>query len=91
MSGLLRRHLTSVCATAAIGHAEVKGAKLRDNDLAFVPSEFQSSDYSFDIQSVGMHHPFVPRSFFTYDVSVAREPHGTDRDRHLSPTQLLSN
>jgi RNA 3'-terminal phosphate cyclase (ATP) len=51
--GLLRQHLTSVNAAAAISRANVDGASLGSQQLTFVPGPLQCADFEFAIGSAG--------------------------------------
>ncbi|HYB98152.1 MAG TPA: RNA 3'-terminal phosphate cyclase [Candidatus Limnocylindrales bacterium] len=51
--GLLRQHLTAVRAAAAVGSADVEGAVLGSQTLAFHPRAVAGGSYRFDIGSAG--------------------------------------
>ena len=51
--GLMRQHLVAVQAAAQICGAEVSGAALGSQDLAFIPGKLQGGDYRFAIGSAG--------------------------------------
>ena len=51
--GLLRQHLTSVNAAAAIGQAETTGATLGSRELTFKPRQVLPGEYSFAIGTAG--------------------------------------
>jgi RNA 3'-terminal phosphate cyclase (ATP) len=51
--GLLRQHLTSVRAAAAICSAQVSGDALRSQQLHFVPGRIRGGEYRFAIGSAG--------------------------------------
>lgn len=51
--GLLRQHLTAVQAAAQICSAEVHGAELGSQQLAFSPGAIRGGDYRFAIGSAG--------------------------------------
>lgn len=51
--GLLRQHLTAVQAAAAVCGAEVEGAALGSQALAFHPGKIRGGDYRFAIGSAG--------------------------------------
>lgn len=51
--GLLRQHLTSVLAAAAVGDAEVSGATVGSQELTFTPRTLRGGAHSFDIGSAG--------------------------------------
>lgn len=51
--GILRQHLTSIQAAAAISHAEMKGASLGSALLDFAPGPVKAGAYSFAVGSAG--------------------------------------
>ncbi|MCJ7616492.1 MAG: RNA 3'-terminal phosphate cyclase [Desulfobacterales bacterium] len=51
--GLRRQHLMCVNAAAQIGKAKVKGAKLGNQELTFIPAAITPGDYHFDIGTAG--------------------------------------
>ncbi|WNG19054.1 RNA 3'-terminal phosphate cyclase [Cystobacter fuscus] len=51
--GLLRQHLTSVKAAAAVGGAEVEGAALHSQELTFRPGRVKPGDYHFAVGTAG--------------------------------------
>ncbi len=51
--GLLRQHLTAVCAAQEISSARVEGAELGASSLTFVPGTVQAGCYRFAIGSAG--------------------------------------
>ncbi|ATB41331.1 RNA 3'-terminal-phosphate cyclase [Cystobacter fuscus] len=51
--GLLRQHLTSVKAAAAVGDAEVEGAQLHSQELTFRPRSVKPGDYHFAVGTAG--------------------------------------
>lgn len=51
--GLMRQHLTSVRAAAAIGHADIAGDKLESQTLEFVPGPVHGGNYDFKIETAG--------------------------------------
>ncbi|MCW7538841.1 RNA 3'-terminal phosphate cyclase [Aquabacterium sp. A7-Y] len=51
--GLMRQHLVCVQAAAAISGAEVEGAELGSQQLAFTPGPVKAGDYRFAISSAG--------------------------------------
>jgi RNA 3'-terminal phosphate cyclase (ATP) len=51
--GLMRQHLAAVQAASQICGAEVNGATLGSQELAFVPGKLQGGDYRFAIGSAG--------------------------------------
>src|SRR6218665_1917112 len=51
--GLLRQHLTSVKAAAAVGGAEVEGAELHSRTLTFRPRSVKPGDYHFAVGTAG--------------------------------------
>jgi len=53
--GLLRQHLTAVLAAARIGEAEVEGAELGSQALAFRPRAIHGGDYCLNIGSAGSY------------------------------------
>lgn len=52
-AGLLRQHLSAVLAAAEIGQAEVEGAQLGSQTLAFKPKAVRPGDYRFVIGTAG--------------------------------------
>lgn len=51
--GLMRQHLTSVRAAAAISGADVEGAVLGSTRLAFRPGPVEGGDFTLDVGSAG--------------------------------------
>src|SRR6218665_1219815 len=51
--GLLRQHLTSGKAAAAVGGAEVEGAELHSRTLTFRPRSVKPGDYHFAVGTAG--------------------------------------
>jgi RNA 3'-terminal phosphate cyclase (ATP) len=51
--GLLRQHLTAVEAARRIGAAEIRGAEVNSQELAFVPQDVIPGDYHFSIGTAG--------------------------------------
>lgn len=51
--GLLRQHLTSVLAAAAVGDAIVDGAVRGSQDVSFAPRTLRGGSFAFDIGSAG--------------------------------------
>ncbi len=51
--GLLRQHLISVNAAAAVGKAELNGATLGSQYLTFIPQTINAGDYTFAIGTAG--------------------------------------
>lgn len=51
--GLLRQHLTAVCAAAEIGEAALEGAEIGSMSLTFVPKGVRAGDYKFSIGTAG--------------------------------------
>ena len=51
--GLLRQHLTSVEAAAAVSQAQVAGAELRSDRLEFRPGKITPGDYHFSVGTAG--------------------------------------
>lgn len=51
--GLLRQHLVSVQAAAAISGAEVEGAEIGSRELQFSPGQVRGGDYRFAIGTAG--------------------------------------
>lgn len=51
--GLLRQHLTSVRAAAAVCSADVEGDEMGSSRIHFVPSQIRSGDYRFQIGTAG--------------------------------------
>jgi RNA 3'-terminal phosphate cyclase (ATP) len=51
--GLLRQHLTSVSAAAAVGKAELNGATLGSQYLTFIPQTLEGGDYTFAVGTAG--------------------------------------
>jgi len=51
--GMLRQHLTSVLAAAAIGEAQVEGAEIGSQALTFVPRTRKGGQYAFAIGTAG--------------------------------------
>ncbi|HYI09790.1 MAG TPA: RNA 3'-terminal phosphate cyclase [Thermoanaerobaculia bacterium] len=51
--GLLRQHLTSVAAAAAVGEAQVDGAEPGSQELTFVPRTLRGGKYAFAIGTAG--------------------------------------
>lgn len=51
--GLMRQHLTSVRAAAAICGAQVRGAELGSQTLEFVPGEIRGGEYEFAVGTAG--------------------------------------
>ncbi|HEY0142635.1 MAG TPA: RNA 3'-terminal phosphate cyclase [Thermoanaerobaculia bacterium] len=51
--GLLRQHLTAVCAAAEIGEAALEGAEINASSLTFVPQGARAGDYKFSIGTAG--------------------------------------
>jgi RNA 3'-terminal phosphate cyclase (ATP) len=51
--GLMRQHLTSVIAAAAIGSADVVGAEVGSRELTFVPGKVQPGVYHFAVGTAG--------------------------------------
>src|SRR5262245_42330471 len=51
--GLLAQHLTAVQAAAAIGAAQVEGAKLGARQLTFRPGSVRPGEYEFAIGTAG--------------------------------------
>ena len=51
--GLMRQHLTCVNAAAEICGAEVHGAELNSQSLAFAPGPVRAGDYTFNVGTAG--------------------------------------
>jgi RNA 3'-terminal phosphate cyclase (ATP) len=51
--GLQRQHLTAVLAAAEVGDAQVEGAELGSQHLAFKPKRIRAGDYRFAIATAG--------------------------------------
>lgn len=51
--GLLRQHLTAVCAAKEIGRAEVQGDSLKSGELSFKPNRVKPGSYRFSIGTAG--------------------------------------
>ncbi len=51
--GLMRQHLTALLAAAEVAAAEVEGAALGSQRVAFRPNQVQSGDYAFRIGTAG--------------------------------------
>lgn len=51
--GLMRQHLTSVHAAAAISKARIEGAEVGSCEISFEPGPVQPGDYRFDIGTAG--------------------------------------
>lgn len=51
--GLKRQHLTAVNAAAAIGRAQVDGARVGASEFTFIPGEVTPGEYVFDIGTAG--------------------------------------
>jgi RNA 3'-terminal phosphate cyclase (ATP) len=51
--GLMRQHLTAVCAAAEIGGAAVHGAEIGSRDLVFTPAAIRPGSYHFSIGTAG--------------------------------------
>jgi RNA 3'-terminal phosphate cyclase (ATP) len=51
--GLLRQHLASVAAAAAVGQAEVQGATLCSQELTFRPGHLRPGEHRFSVGSAG--------------------------------------
>ncbi len=51
--GLMRQHLTAVEAAVAVGRAEVDGARIGSQQLAFAPTSINSGKYHFAVGTAG--------------------------------------
>src|SRR4051794_12922627 len=51
--GLLRQHLTAVCAAAEVGSAELTGATLGSKQLSFEPKQVKAGEYAFSVGTAG--------------------------------------
>jgi len=51
--GLMRQHLTAVCAAAAVGHARVEGCELASQELYFEPGDVCGGGYCFQVGTAG--------------------------------------
>jgi RNA 3'-terminal phosphate cyclase (ATP) len=51
--GLLRQHLTAVLAAAEVGGAQVEGASLGSQALAFQPGKVRAGEYKFAVGTAG--------------------------------------
>src|SRR5687768_8806216 len=51
--GLLRQHLTAVCAVAEVCGARVNGASLGSQALSFEPGKIRHGDYHFAVGTAG--------------------------------------
>ena len=51
--GLMRQHLTCVTAAAEVCGAEVRGAELNSQSLAFTPGPVRAGDYAFNVGTAG--------------------------------------
>jgi RNA 3'-terminal phosphate cyclase (ATP) len=51
--GLMRQHLTAVEAAAAIGRAEVEGARIGSQQLEFTPTAIKAGNYHFSVGTAG--------------------------------------
>ena len=73
--GLANQHLTCIKAARQICAAEVSGAELGSQSLAFEPGEVCAGDYSFDVRTAGsvslvLQTVFLPLSFAKRESSV---------------------
>lgn len=51
--GLLRQHLTAVCAAGEIGDAAMEGAEVGSTSLTFIPKAMRAGEYKFSIGTAG--------------------------------------
>jgi RNA 3'-terminal phosphate cyclase (ATP) len=51
--GLMRQHLTAVCAAMDVGQAEVKGADVGSTFIEFVPRTVRAGDFHFAVGTAG--------------------------------------
>jgi RNA 3'-terminal phosphate cyclase (ATP) len=51
--GLMRQHLTAVCAAMDVGEAEVKGAEIGSSKIEFRPKSIRTGDFHFAVGTAG--------------------------------------
>ena len=51
--GLMRQHLTAVCAAIEVGNAEVEGARIGSQQLSFCPKTVRADDFHFAVGTAG--------------------------------------
>jgi RNA 3'-terminal phosphate cyclase (ATP) len=91
--GLLAQHLIAVRAAAAISNAEVRGAELGSQQLAFAPRPVRAGDYSFEIGTAGsctlVLQTILPPLLTAHGVSTVRITGGTHNPA-APPVEFLS-